>query len=303
MSEIINTYVIPHLIYPNLEKSLRTLHKNTPPNFRVILVDQSRNDNSHLLKEKLVDVIVKVNRNLGFAKATNIGLRMADTEYVTALNDDVEFIYDRWWDDLMTVFRDRPDAGAVNPHSPRNPQGGGGVLDQYEYRDVLKDGNYTDEQIQEMKRVFSGNCPPGAEQIYPAGCTYATVFKRSALLDVGRQEGSIHGIALYDENFGTGGGEDYDLVRRLGLKGYRFYGTHRSFVFHWWLSTRQMLKEAGYGDSAYDSTAKGYNTFRTKWGPTHGRGPNDTLDGADVYGRSGPREPINDQPWSTVLPL
>mgnify|MGYP001606486232 CR=1 FL=1 len=301
--DIINTYVIPHLIYPGLKKSLLTLHKNTPKNFRVILVDQSRNDNSELLKEGLVDVIVKCSRNLGFAKATNIGLRMADTEYVTALNDDVEMIYDRWWEDLMTVFRDREDAGAVNPHSPRNPQGGGGICDQYIYRDVLKDGNYTDEQMNEMKQVFSRGSKPGQEQIYPAGCTYCTVFRRSALLDVGKQENSPYGIALYDEAFGTGGGEDYDLVRRMGLKGYRFYGTHRSFVYHWWLSTRSMLQEAGYGESAYASTAKGYNTFRGKWGPTHGKGPNDTLDGADVYGRSGPKEPLDGQPWFSVVPL
>lgn len=296
----INTFVIPHLVYPELRKSLLTLHKNTPKNFKVLLVDQSRNDNSQLMKDGLVDMIVKVDKNLGFAKAVNTGLRLADTEFITALNDDVEFIYDKWWDDLMTVFKDRPDAGAVNPHSPRNPQGTGGTLDQYKYKNVLEEGNYTDEEINEMKQVFSKGAKPGAEAIYPAGCTYCTVFKREALEEVGRLENSPYGITLYDESFGVGGGEDYDLVRRMGLKRYRFYGTHRSFVWHWWLSTRSMLKEAGYGDNAYETTQKGYATFRTKWGPTHGTGPNDTLDGADVYGRSGPTKPLNDQPWFTI---
>ena len=113
--------VIPHLVFPQLEKTLRLLRANTPPCFRVILIDQSRNDNSYLQKEGLVDVIVKTKKNLGFAKACNTGLRISDAEYVMLLNDDVFLLSKTWLQDCMTVFRDRADAAAVNLSSHEIP--------------------------------------------------------------------------------------------------------------------------------------------------------------------------------------
>lgn len=297
--------VIPHLLCPKLEQCLRTLKKNTPACYRVILIDQSRNDYSHLQKEGLIDIIVKTRYNLGFSKAVNYGFRITDAPYVMALNDDVEFLSDTWLQDCMTVFDERADTACVNPSSPRNPHGGGGMVDQGPYHDALTEGNWTPEELHDIKVTFDGaNTQPGREQIYPAGCTYATIFKRSALEALGAHEGSPYGIGLYDENFESGG-SDYDLVRRLGLIGLRFYGTYRSWVYHWWLSTRGMMKEAGYGEDSYASTVKGYNSFRGKWGPTYGTGPNDSLapEAADVYGKSGPKEPLNGQPFFTVLPL
>jgi len=296
--------VIPHLVFPQLEKTLRLLRANTPPCFRVILIDQSRNDNSYLQKEGLVDVIVKTKKNLGFAKACNTGLRISDAEYVMLLNDDVFLLSKTWLQDCMTVFRDRADAAAVNLSSPRNPHGGGGIVDQFPSEAAIERGYWTDEEIHQIKLIFDGvNTKPGCEQIYPAGCLYAPIFKRSALEALGKHAGSPYGIALLDESFGTGGGEDYHFVRSLGLIGLRFYGTYRAWGYHFWLSTRSMMKEAGYGEDAYQTTKKGYDRFRELWGSTHGKGPNDTPDGADVYGRSGPKEPLDGQPWFTVTPL
>ena len=118
--EIINTIVIPHLNNKKgLLRCLETLYKHTPLNFRVILIDQS--DDKELYEEvkDKVHLHIKAYRNLGFAKASNYGIRLADTKYVTVLNDDVEFINIRWWDGILETFTKYPEAVAVNPSSMR----------------------------------------------------------------------------------------------------------------------------------------------------------------------------------------
>jgi GT2 family glycosyltransferase len=299
--EIINTIIMPTLLYPGVEQSIRTLHKNTPKNFRLILIDQGRRDLTHLQRDGLVDVIIKCGRNVGFSKAMNTGLRLVDTEFVTFANDDVELIDPTWWDKVMEHIK-HDDVAGVNPHSPVNPNGGGVPTQQYKYKNVLFEP-YTEEELQEMRNVFSPGSKPGAEQLYLAGCLYWTVMKTSVLADVAKKIGSPYPYLMFDEGFGAGGGEDYHMVRALGLHGYKVLGTHRVFVWHHWLSTRRFLEAYGYGESAHDTTKKGYARFRQLWGSTHGTGPNDTLDGADVYGRSGPKEPIDGEPWVTVKPL
>lgn len=300
--KIINSIIIPHLLYEGLEQCLRTLWKYTPHNFKVILVDQSRNDYSHLQKEGLIDVIIKVNRNLGFAKSVNTALRLVDTEYVTILNDDVEFIDSTWWERGIKMIENDPKTAGWNPHSPVNPNGIGEPTQQYKYKNPMVDP-FTEEELQEMRNVFSPGAKPGAEQNYLAGCTYCTILKMPVLREIGQKIGSPCGIVLFDESFGTGGGEDYHFVRTLGLHGYKILGTQKVFVWHWWLSTRKLLAKYGYGEAAGSTTAKGYTKFMSLWGPMHGSGPNDTPDGADVYGRSGPKEPLNGQPWFTIMPL
>ena len=296
--------IVPHLICDKLEQCLRSLRKNTPPCFRVILIDQSKNDNSRLQAEGLVDVIVKLKRNIGFSAAVNMGLRMTNAPYVMALNDDTVFLQKTWLQDGMTVFAERPDAAAWNASSPRNPNGVGDTVDQHPSEFAIQEGQWTDEDILAMKKLFDPNSNPNGNQIYMAGCTWATVIKRSALEALGKHEGSPVGLGLFDENI-PDAGSDYDWVRRLGLIGLRFYGTYRSWIYHYWLSTRKMMKEAGYGEDAYTTTKNAYSSWRLKWGPTWGIGPNDSTgpEAADVYGRNGPKEPLNGQPFFTILPL
>lgn len=292
------TVVIAHLNFPLMERTVRTLKKMTKIPYRVILVDQSPNDYNWMIKEDLVHMIVKSYRNLGFAKAMNTGLRLTDTEYVMLLNDDVEFIYDKWWDDLMAEFAAMPKAACVNPHSFQNPKGDGSVISQWEFKDVLADGVYTDEEMTAMKKLF-GNSR------YNGICMFAPVFKRAVLEEVGKKEGSPYGIALLDESYGQGSGEDYDMCRRIGLAGYEAMGSARVMCFHRWGATKNnMPNDEGNPISNYLMIKKGYEKMRSKWGPSReGSLPHQCPDGWDVQGRSGPKEPLEGQPWQIIDPL
>lgn len=290
------TVVIPHLNYVGLERCLRTLKMMTPIEYRVIIVDQSPNDYSHFIREGLAHQIIKTYRNLGFAKACNVGLRLADTEYVMLLNDDVEFIYGSWWEDLMAEFASMPGAACVNPHSIRNPKGSGEVEDQYPFKDVLAGEVYSPEEIEQCKNIFG-------KARYNGICMFAPVFRLEALCDLGKKEGSPYGIALLDESFGAGSGEDYDLCRRFGLADMACMGSARVIVWHYWGKTKNNMPEEG-GLTNHGLIAAGYKTMHDKWGPAREQQePVNHPDGWDVQGRSGPKEPLNDKPWATVNPL
>jgi len=270
--------------------------------YRVIIINQSGKDLSPYIRDGLAHLIIDSYRNLGFAKACNTGMRLADTEYVGILNDDVEFMYPEWWNDMLAEFKALDTvACAINPWSPRNPRGGGGMADQYKYKDVLTEGAYTPEEIEEVKKIFSYARSPGA-------CMWFTVFRRDRLVELGKHEGSPYGIALLDESFGQGSGEDYDMCRRFGIMGYQVYGSARVFAWHWWGNTKNNMpkEEVAEGDVApnYNLIAKGYERMKEKWGDAREQQePVLHPDGWDVNGRSGPKVPLNDEPIQTIMPL
>jgi len=251
---------------------LEKLHKHTPPNFYVILVDQNE---VYQQVDDLVDVHIRPNRNLGFAKACNWGIRLSDTPFVTLMNDDVEMLNVKWWDGIIETFK-RYDKQAlcVNPSSPRNPRASGDIPVNHPGWDYKEE--FTEEEYDKMvKEIGKGHIIDGI-------CMWCPVFKREALDKV---KGNIPGVWL-DEVFWPGGGEDYDMNRRgyltknesNELRGYRCLGTGLSFSFHWWYSTvspktgKTGVKDAG-------------TTYYDKWA-VHGEGM------PDIYGRTGKQEII-----------
>ena len=244
MEETNSTFVIPHLNNPGVLRCIETLYKHTE-NFRLIVIDQSNGQtNFDSVKDK-IHLYIKSYRNLGFAKAANLGIQLADTKFVTILNDDVEFINKRWWPAIEDVFEKFPDALAVNPASMRRLNGVGTPTDYgvVEPTDVTKfpyQESYTDEEYQ----LMIDECSRVGEEIRPNGIhidgitPWCVTFYREELLKCG----------LFDETFFPGGGEDYDLMNRCYLhwkrgdcKRGRWIGTSLSVAWHWWLTTKKSL--------------------------------------------------------------
>ena len=257
--KIINTFVIPHLNYPDLRKTLESIHRNTPKNFRIILVDCNK---EYQQVDDLIDYhVFAPNKVLGFAKAVNLGIRLADTEYVSVWNDDCECINPQWWDDTMEVFERYSTALGVNPSSPRNPRAAGEepINPLVDYKP-----DFTDEEYEDIKNKCGKHIIDGI-------CTFATVFRKDRL---DKTAGTIPGC-WFDEYFYPGGGEDYDLNRRArltknkdnNLSGYRMLGGG-GYVWHWWYSTK---KPDGKPGVKHCGTA-----YSDKWGVD-----------ADIFGNKG----------------
>lgn len=216
--EKINTFVVPIVIPNYIDRFLDTLYIHTPPNFNVIVIDQTLDGQSWLAGDKRVQMYIRPYRNLGFAHAMNTGIRISNTQYVTCSNDDVEFVNKRWWTGIIETFEQDPQIGAVNPMSITEPGWGYGCH-RNSLKELVKEKeenlkckfNWKEERFEHLPYKIEYT-----EEDYDFllkqknGCidgiiTWCTTFKREALERNG----------LYDERFYPGGGEDYDLNGRF----------------------------------------------------------------------------------------
>jgi O-antigen biosynthesis protein len=243
--------VIPEYIQPALE----SLYKFTPIDFRVIVVDQTR-DGVYGKVCDYADLIIRSPHrlNLGFAKSVNEGILHAlhwGSEYVAVCNDDILFLDSRWWQGIMDQYTAYPEMMAVCPASPIEPGWGYGMADD----ETWVPGNQCpDWGVQVGKNIYPKD-PSGKPITLEVAQTkqgydmllahrqghiegfagWFVVFKRETLLKVG----------LYNEKFGPGGGEDYEYVHRIYIAGGRASATMKSFIWHWWSKSREGLHTRG----------------------------------------------------------
>jgi len=224
MSSKINTIVIPIVRTDYILRCLETLHKNTPPNFSVIVVDQSIPNSEWEAKvRKLCDLHIKSCKwNFGFAMASNLGIRLAPTKYVSVCNDDVEFM-PLWWEGIEETFEKFPTALGVNPMSPLEPGWGWGKEGFIEHLGYKEE--FSEEDVNRLKELRKG-------QVIDGITTWCTVFKLEEL---------TRNVGLYDERFTPGSGEDYCLNARAYMAGYRMLSTSLSWVWHWWGRSKDAL--------------------------------------------------------------
>ncbi|MEM5829576.1 MAG: glycosyltransferase family 2 protein [Candidatus Aenigmatarchaeota archaeon] len=107
--------------YSNLWKSLFYLDY---PNYEIIFVDNGSSDNSdelfkkmvykHSDKKRIKIEIIKLEKNVGYSKANNIGIKKAKGEYIVLLSNDIEV--DRYWLKNMINFLEKnKDVGIAQP--------------------------------------------------------------------------------------------------------------------------------------------------------------------------------------------
>jgi len=243
-----------------IERCLETLHKHTHIDFRVIVVDQTLDGLYENIKDK-VHMYLRPHRNLGFSKSMNEGIIHAmhwKAPYIMVMNDDLEFMDDRWWDGIIETFKSDERIMAVNPMSPREPGWGYGLehgtyFELLDYKkeytkeeyDWLLEGDFT-EKKKEFDHLFEA---VGRQNTFPdkkvgmidAIATWGTVFKREC----------IEKFGLFDERFYPGGGEDYDYNARVYREGYRMVGTTRSWVWHWWGSSKDQQDDSQKRGKSY----------------------------------------------------
>lgn len=279
---VIYTPIRPDLI----DRALETLYKHTPPNFRVIIVDQTvdgldanrlRDTYKNLMVIRTPRTDAHKSGNLGFSKANNLAISLVDTPYFTLCNDDVEFINRGWWWGVMEAFKkcdeSTPDKPClmVCPGSIKLPdwsvgreKGDDFYIMPYKKRYTQEDYDFLINEphfVNEHLTLMPGSLIDGVT-------LYCPVIKTERFLDVG----------FLDESYWPGGAEDYDFACRLSMRGYRGVGTTMSWVFHHWSKSlaaedadkiRQQLDEPKlrFGDHnqvwGYDEENKPYHDI---WG-------------------------------------
>jgi GT2 family glycosyltransferase len=196
-----------------LERCVESLFRLTR-NFQLIVVDNGSNDGSaSLIAQQFPKVNVVRNReNLGFAKASNIGIRMAIARWVVLLNPDTRVTSD-WLDNLLKSADAADMVGIVTPK-----------LLRIDGRTIDSTGLLFDFKTGRSRDRGSGDLDVGQYDVEAQmhSCCFACVaIKREVLEGTGLLDEKM---VLYFEDL------DYCLRARVG--GWNVLYTPKSVVFH-----------------------------------------------------------------------
>jgi GT2 family glycosyltransferase len=209
-----------------IKNCFKSLLLTNYPNFEILFVDNCSKDGS---REWLENEIKKLNnnsikfipldKNYGFAKGNNIGIRFSDprSEFIVLLNNDTEVEPD-WLEKLVNFMLKYNDVGIAQCklRSLKNRaciDSGGGVIDYIGRVLIIGSGEYDDERFSKPYEVF-----------YAQGA--AIVIRRSILRKVG----------LLDEDYFINY-EETDLCWRCWLHGMKVAFIPDSIVYHYGSAT------------------------------------------------------------------
>lgn len=205
----------------HLDTCLKSVAKTTYPNLEVILVDNGSTDGSveYVTKHHPSVKIVRNNRNLGFAAANNVGIRVTRGDYVILLNNDTE-VDPNWVSELVQVAESDPLVAACQPKILdfydrkmfEYAGAAGGFIDIYGY--PLARGRVFDF-VEEDHGQYDDPC-----YIFWASGA-AMLIKRRALDKTGSLDEKFF---IYHE--------ETDLCWRFHLSGYRVVFVPSAKVFH-----------------------------------------------------------------------
>ncbi len=181
--------------------------------------------------------------NLGFAAGNNVGMDMADGDYVVLLNNDT--VVTRGW--LLTLLRHLqadPMLGLVGPVT--NNIGNEAKVD-VQYASPL--------DLHAAARRFT-LAHMGAELTLQTVAFFCVMFPRKVMQEVG----------LLDEAFGRGFFEDDDYCRRVEKAGYRIACADDVYVHHHLSASFDALK-AEEKKILFDTNKRHYESKWGSWTP------------------------------------
>lgn len=201
-----------------LDNSLQSIkeHGSKKFNREVVVVDNASYDGSpELVEEKYKGVVlIKNKKNLGFAKACNLGLKKAKGNYIIFLNSDT-IVKNKAFDIMMEYAKNNPDVGVIS-----------GKL-------ILRDGSIDPDTHRGFPTPWSSlTFFLGLERLFPNSWLFAQYHQgyknistiheidagAGALLLIPRK--ILERVNGWDENYFFYG-EDIDLcyrIKQLGLK-------------------------------------------------------------------------------------
>lgn len=182
--------------------------KRTKVPFHLIIIDNGSSEATKDYLKKLAEdkkdvfTLIRNERNLGFVKAANQGLRASSAPYVCLLNNDTR-VTEGWLTEMIKVSEGSKDVGIVNPSSNtfgRKPKRG--------------------QTVEALAQELKSNTGIFAELAWATG--FCMLIKREVLEKVG----------LFDEIYGMGNFEDADFSKRAQGLGYISVCARAAYVFH-----------------------------------------------------------------------
>ena len=207
--------VIPSWDGLNLLKvCLSSLTKQTYKDFEIIVVDNGSLDGTgDFLNQKYPTVkVIQLDRNYGYAKAANLGIKSSSGAYILLLNNDTK-VDKNCLSYLVKAAGGHQECGMVAAKmlSLTNPKiiyGAGGYIDAVGHANTIGWGKLDGVEFNQAKKVFLVSGGGG-------------LFKRKLFDEVG----------LFDEDF-FAYFEDVDLCFRAQLRGFTAWYEPKAIIYH-----------------------------------------------------------------------
>lgn len=194
----------------------------------IIIIDNASTDGSIEFIEEFIgspnypiDIrLIKNEENLGFAPAVNQGIKLAKSEYIYSINNDIELEWNAL-EEIIKAMDESIDLGE-NPFSFQSK------MIQHHNRSLIDDAGDEYTILAWTKKIGDGQPADGYDEkreIF-SSCAGAALYRKSVLEEIG----------LFDEDF-FAYVEDIDLSYRAQIYGYRNYFAPNSIVYHYGSAT------------------------------------------------------------------
>ena len=229
------TIIIPTLNhYSFTEECINSIYEKTT-DFTIIVINDGSTDETNTKLHELIKtqsiIIHNVPQNLGFAKAVNQGIKLAETELIAIFNNDMVAGH-KWFENILKGITEcgwgMSSGKCIEPQMcPR-------------------------EQFEEFATI-NAEMPSTFLKFAKEG---PWLFKKEVFDEVG----------LFDEQFEYGQYEDIDMLMRMAHAGFEFGVVENSYVYHYGSITQhgELLKRIS---NKY--IQKNRSKFEEKWGTIH----------------------------------
>ncbi|MGB2706209.1 MAG: glycosyltransferase family 2 protein [Candidatus Omnitrophota bacterium] len=227
--------IIPVWNHPDLTRGcIDSIKRHTRFPYRIVAVDNAsdpptRDYLDSLQKHDGRVVVIRNEKNEGFVKAVNQGMRFSDAGYVCILNNDT-VVTDGWLGEMVDILRKNDGIGIINPSSNTSCQFPG-EMDIDTYAETLKT----------LKGEY--------QELYTCRA-FAMVVERKVIDEIG----------YLDDVYGMGYFDDTDYCKRAQKLGFRTVRAKASYVYHKERQSFDKIKER----SAIFSENE--DKFIRKWG-------------------------------------
>ncbi|MFH1968470.1 MAG: glycosyltransferase [bacterium] len=220
---------------------LASIFINTDVSYEVIIVDNGSKDKTKLLGKKLKNIkVIKNEKNMGFGKACNQGVKASKGKYVLFLNNDT-IVTKGWLSSLVKSIENNSKYGAV-----------GSKL-------IKPDGRLQEAGSIIYSNGFTKGYGRGENPEKPEFCFLREVDYCSAACLLVRRD-LFNQIGGFDDIYSPARFEDVDICMEIRKRGYKVVYQPNSIVYHYEFGSSGSQEEVGELDG------KNRIKFVEKWG-------------------------------------